>query len=179
MLCARVLGLLLALTFGMDHASVLQKVPAGLAAGFVATAAMSSLMLAARRVGLMGKLPPEKITDKALKAVGLRTSKRTAKGLSMTAHFAYGMTSGALFAGVIRGKVLRNHPVVEALAFTALVYVASYVGWIPALGIMPPPQRDRPGRPASMWLAHLVYGTVLGTLTARAQLARAPRQDGE
>lgn len=46
------------------------------------------------------------------------------------------------------------------------VYALSYKGWIPALEILPSPQRDRPGGPAarrSRW-PDVVYGAVLGRL---------------
>ena len=44
------------------------------------------------------------------------------------------------------------------------IYGVSYKGWIPALGILPPPEDDRPGRPAVMIAAHIVYGLTLGWL---------------
>ena len=33
-----------------------------------------------------------------------------------------------------------------------------------SLGILPPPERDQPGRPATMLLAHWVYGATLGAV---------------
>jgi len=42
-----------------------------------------------------------------------------------------------------------------------------YMGGLPALGIMPRADRDRPGRPQSMALAHIVYGGVLAALLRR------------
>jgi len=40
----------------------------------------------------------------------------------------------------------------------------NYAGWIPKVGIMPPPSRDRMGRPTSMILAHVVYGATLAAI---------------
>jgi hypothetical protein len=40
----------------------------------------------------------------------------------------------------------------------------SYAGWIPTLGILPEPSRDRKDRVASMVTAHLVYGVTLDRL---------------
>ena len=45
-----------------------------------------------------------------------------------------------------------------------LVWAAGYEGWVPMLGILPPAHRDRRSRVATMMLAHLVYGSVLGRL---------------
>jgi hypothetical protein len=42
------------------------------------------------------------------------------------------------------------------------VWLGSYAGWIPALDLLPPPDRDRRGRPPSMIVAHWVYGAALG-----------------
>ena len=55
------------------------------------------------------------------------------------------------------------------------VWAVSYKGWIPALGILPPPERDRPGRPVIMVAAHVVYGLVLGALVRAPETLGAPR----
>ena len=72
--------------------------------------------------------------------------------------------SEALFALVER----RPHPPVPTvpagILFGTAVWLVSYQGWVPALGIMAPPSRDRPGRPQAMLAAHLLYGAVLGVV---------------
>ena len=47
------------------------------------------------------------------------------------------------------------------------VWVASYFGWVPKLGLMKPPTRDRPDRSLVMLGAHLIFGGVLGKLSER------------
>ena len=44
------------------------------------------------------------------------------------------------------------------------IWLVSYQGWVPALGIMPAASRDRRGRVATMLAAHWVYGAALGVL---------------
>jgi hypothetical protein len=44
------------------------------------------------------------------------------------------------------------------------IWLVSYQGWVPALGIMPPASRDRRGRVATMLVAHWVYGAALREL---------------
>jgi len=55
---------------------------------------------------------------------------------------------------------------IEALA------VVSYMGWVPAVGLMPVATRDEPRRPVVMVLAHGVYGAVLGALVGRRSRRR-------
>lgn len=131
--------------------------------GGVATAAMSAVMLAAQRAGLLGRHPPEHIAERALHIAGIhKPSEETQDALATFLHFAFGMGMGALF-GVLQRRV--RVPIGGAplgIVFGSLVWAVSYKGWIPAFGIMPPPERDRPGRPQSMVLAHWVYGGTLG-----------------
>jgi hypothetical protein len=137
----------------------------GAAAGGVATLPMSGVMLAAGRAGLMGRQPPEAITDAALDAVGVeRPSETVEKSAAATAHLAFGVAMGAAFALIEHRFRPRRAPVADGIVFALAVWALSYKGWVPALGIMPPPEEDRPGRPQSMIAAHVVYGAALGAL---------------
>ena len=149
----------------------------GFAAGVAATAAMSVVMLAAQRLGFTGRLPPKKITDAMLSVVGVEDIVPSSVKNALTAanHFAFGGACGALFglghALARRGQgaaATHGVDVGAGLAFGTFVWAVSYAGWVPAVGIMPPPQNDRPGRPASMVIAHWVYGAVLAKLVARS-----------
>jgi len=135
----------------------------GAGAGTVATLAMSSLMLAAKAAGLLGSLPPEKITAYLLDRAGIRQSRKTQFVLASFNHFVFGAGGGAVF-GVAHLVLPRTLSLPLGLAFGSGIWALSYGGWIPALGIMPPPSRDRPGRPPAMLAAHLVYGGVLGAI---------------
>jgi hypothetical protein len=126
---------------------------------------MSTVMFAAKRLGLMGEMPPEKITARLLDRVGWRSrSGRSQDILSAVSHVGFGAASGALFAAVERRPRPPFPTVAAGMLFGAAVWFISYQGWVPALGIMAPPSRDRPGRPQAMFAAHLVYGAVLGAL---------------
>jgi len=152
----------------------------GLAGGVVATAAMSAVMLAAQKAGLLGEMPPEKITGRLLAAAGLRrkTPEGARQAFSMLLHFAFGGASGAAFGvahelwrtrsrTALRRSHARRVPLLAGLAFGTAIWASSYAGWVPALRIMPMPQRDRRGRPTSMVLAHWVFGAVLAKVVAR------------
>jgi hypothetical protein len=147
----------------------------GAAAGAAATIAMSGLMLAAKKAGVTGELPPEKITRKAMDGLDIPGGKDAVDVAASVAHLGYGMATGAAFA-LLRGSLLCDRPVSEGIAFAGLVWATSYFGWVPALGIMPPPTGDRPGRTITMIGAHALFGAVLGALTPRrARARRLPR----
>lgn len=143
----------------------------GAVAGTAATLPMSLLMLVAQKAGLMGKQPPEKITEAALdeaveEPVDEAVDEPVQDILATINHFAFGAAAGALF-GIVRRD---NVPVIaQGIAFGLTVWTVSYKGWVPALDIMPPAERDRSGRPESMIAAHVVFGGVLGALVDRLE----------
>lgn len=156
---------------------MLRDAAAGAAAGVVATVPMSGLMLAAQKAGLVGKQPPKRITEAALDAAGVQgRTEREEDALSALAHLAFGAGAGALFGVGARALPARAPRVPAGVAFGLLVWLASYAGWVPALGVLPPPGRDRPGRPVTMVLAHVVYGAVLGALHHKGREGRARRR---
>jgi hypothetical protein len=147
----------------------LRRLGAGACAGALATLPMTAVMLVAQRVGAMGRMPPAKITEAGLDAAGAESTPGPLKRAATAAlHVGFGAAAGALYAWWSgRGPGRRGIP--QGAAFGTLVWAVSYAGWVPALGIMAPPQRDRQGRPTSMLLAHWVYGGVLGAQVARAR----------
>lgn len=146
----------------------------GAIGGAAATVAMSAVMVAAEKRGWLGEQPPTLIAGAALDAVGLRARDERARDLlAVATHFGFGTATGALFGVLHRRLRPPIGPALHGAVYASLVWGLSYKGWIPALGIMPPPERDRPGRPAAMLLAHGVFGSVLGVV-----LDRRSRRDG-
>ena len=146
----------------------MRAVTDGAVGGLLATAVMSAAMLAAKRVGLLGEMPPERIAGAVLVAGGRGGwRERERDALAVVTHFGFGAAMGALFALVLRRLRPWIGPIPLGLIYGSLVWLISYRGWVPALGIMPPPERDRPGRPGSMVVAHWIYGSVLGALVGR------------
>jgi len=141
----------------------------GIRTGTLATVAMSAVMLAAKRVGLTGELPPMTITDAAADKmpVGFRPPERDRGALASVMHFAFGGLAGGLY-GILAKDVVRVVPgALLGILFASGIYAVSYLGWVPALSILPPAHRDRPGRVGTMLVAHWAYGALLGALTAR------------
>jgi hypothetical protein len=145
---------------------------AGLVGGLGATLLMSVVMLAARRAGVTPQLPPHKIAEKGIEEVKSGASGEGEEAVVATvAHFAFGAGAGALYGAMTAPVAPLPTPVALAagLAFGSAVWLVSYQGWVPALGIMPPASRDHPGRVATMVVAHWVFGAALAIAT------RAPR----
>ena len=139
----------------------------GFAAGALATVGMSAVMFAARRAGLLGRMPPERITSHVLDRFRISRSRESQDLLAAILHIGFGGAAGAVF-GVARRRVPVPGPgVLQGVVFGTAVWAVSYLGWVPALGIMPPPSRDRPGRPETMVAAHWLYGALLALLTDR------------
>jgi hypothetical protein len=147
----------------------------GALAGGIATGVMSGVMFAAKRAGLMGEMPPEKMTNRFLDRIGWRSRDTgTQDALASLAHIGFGAAAGSIYSAFQRGLGLPLPPILAGTLFGACVWLVSYQGWAPALGIMPPPRQDRPGRPQAMLLAHLVYGATLGLLVGRTARRRMP-----
>jgi hypothetical protein len=139
--------------------------------GAAGTAAMSAAMLAARRTGLMARLPPVIIAEGALDASGVEGEPPEARNLLATLlHFGFGVGAGAVFGLVHNRLRLPVWDSLQGLIFGSLVWLISYKGWVPALGLMPPPERDQPGRPTTMLLSHFVYGAILGLIVGRRRV---------
>jgi hypothetical protein len=125
-------------------------------AGIVGTMAMTSAM---RR--LHQKLPgeqrypltPREIIDSTAAQTDVKLSSESAKDITTAGHFAYGAACGSLVGALDP----RMSPASGALAGVA-VWLGSYLGWIPAAGILKPATDHPPRRNALMIGVHLVWG---------------------
>jgi hypothetical protein len=151
----------------------------GFLAGALATVAMSGVMILAKKGGLMGRMPPRLITRRVFRELGIWsvTMPPVEKVATAVAHVAFGGVAGAAFE-IARtrgfdGEASARRTVPAGILYASAIWVASYAGWVPRLGILPRPTRDRPGRQPSLVIAHWVYGAVLGRL-----LSRFPERSG-
>ena len=148
---------------------------AGALAGLAATAPMSLAMVVMERfLPLWDRypLPPTQITGKISRVVGLRQhmdrSQRDAA--VVVAHFAYGTLAGTLFPPVAR--TMRLSPVLRGVVFGIAVWTGSYLGWLPALGVLRPATEHPARRTALMITAHVIWGAVTGVLYERFRSVR-------
>ena len=53
-------------------------------------------------------------------------------------------------------------PLVSGMLFAVVVWALSYLGWLPALKILPPAHEHSARRNVFMIAAHLIWGSVMG-----------------
>lgn len=128
--------------------------------GALATVGMSAFLLGAQQLGLLGKQPPRIIVE----SLAPEATEEETRPTSIVAHFGYGAAAGAAYQLLARAV---RPTATSGAAYGLAVWAASYEGWLPWLGILPPAHRDRPGRRWTMVAAHLVYGATLGALTRK------------
>jgi uncharacterized membrane protein YagU involved in acid resistance len=125
----------------------------GAIAGFVATAAMTAAMRRLhRRLPERERypLPPREIEERTQGA----TDESTAGNLTLLSHFAFGAGAGAaMTAPKIPGPLLGS-------ALGVLVWLGSYMGWVPASRILRPATTHPLRRNLLMIAVHLVWGSV-------------------
>jgi uncharacterized membrane protein YagU involved in acid resistance len=146
----------------------------GLIAGLTATAPMTVAMeLMHRRLPRHEQypLPPRQITMKLADEVGLaeHLDEPQRRDATLLGHFAYGALTGALYGPI--AKRVPGNPLLKGAAFGVGLWAASYAGWLPAAGIMPPPARQPARRNALMILAHVVWGAATGLVADRLEEA--------
>ncbi|MEX0750042.1 MAG: DUF1440 domain-containing protein [Dehalococcoidia bacterium] len=145
--------------------SLIAPMIAGSVSGLVATAPMTLAMAV-----LHGRspwnardpLPPREITEELAERTGLAESmdEREVRAVTTANHFAYGAATGSLY-GVLADRVAVPR-VVSGLLFALSVWTISYMGWLPALRIMPPATQQPADRNAVMIAAHVVWGISMG-----------------
>jgi len=137
----------------------------GSLAGLIATVPMTTFMLAVQRILPQWQqyaLPPEKLTDKFAKRVGLRKhmDKQQLLIASFVSHLGFGVAAGAMYGPLTRIVPLPS--VLKGIVFGIVVWLAVYLGWLPAVGMSEAATKQPIQRNALMIAAHLVWGAVTG-----------------
>jgi uncharacterized membrane protein YagU involved in acid resistance len=149
---------------------LLSDLAAGAVAGFVATAPMTIVMQALHEQLPQRErypLPPSEIVnhlaDEA--GVGEQIDQPEHVALTLLAHFGYGAATGAVYAPLARE--LRPPALLGGVGFGLAVWGVSYLGLLPALGILRPATEHPARRNGLMIGAHIVWGAALGLLVER------------
>jgi uncharacterized membrane protein YagU involved in acid resistance len=163
----------------MDKRELLEDLVVGAIGGLLATVPMTIFMHAVHHrlpPGERYALPPKRITRRlgnalrpTLKEYPPRWDLPTYAG-----HFGYGTAAGAVFGALAHrsASTVRN-----AVGFGLAVWTASYLGWLPVVGLHPSATRDTARRNALMIAAHVVWGATLGMVVASIRARRSlPRR---
>jgi len=145
--------------------SLTARLTLGALAGFCATLPMTVAMNRLHRhLPLCQRypLPPREITE-SLPKMSLGASAAT-----VLHHFLFGAAGGALFAALTRRRDLAR-----GSAFGVIVWLTSYLGWIPAAGLLRPATDHHGLRNALMIAVHLVWGSVLSLALLELEAAAA------
>jgi len=147
-----------------------RQVLIGGTAGLLATLPMTAFMWAARaklRWYERYSMPPRQITMCLARATGLahHLDERRRTIATATAHFGYGSATGCLYGLIFRNPAVRQ--VSTGVAYGMAVWAGSYLGVLPALGILKPATQHPARRTVLMIGAHVVWGATLGYLTNR------------
>lgn len=155
-----------------ENRSLLRQTTRGAVSSLAASTLMGAVLLAAKKLGLLGEDPPRKLTRKTLDAVGIRARGDQLDAPTAAMHIGYGAMVGAVTGPLLERLESRPLRILGGVATGAAVWAVSYAGWIPAIGWMPAPHRDTPpARPWVMLGAHLIFGAALGAaLPSRSQV---------
>jgi hypothetical protein len=143
----------------------------GALAGTIATIAMTAAMRRLHRRLPKDErypLPPREITETVARRGDVVPSEEALRDAALTAHFAYGAATGALYA-----LLPRRNSVPFGAAYGLLVWAASYCGWVPAARILRPPTEHPARRNALMITAHLIWGAATAWTTNELRAARS------
>lgn len=147
----------------------LASVGTGFIAGILATIPMTVLMVVLHRflkVQERYPLPPRVIMSRLLGGhLGIAATVEGVdatelQAMTLVSHFAYGGACGSLLAAIEHFVSLPR--AVKGIVFGLVVWAASYMAWLPALGILPPATEQPPRRNAVMIASHIVWGVAAG-----------------
>jgi hypothetical protein len=140
----------------------------GAVAGFAATAPMTVVMWGLDRSWRVSeqKLPPEQITRNIARRTGLSRflDRGGKKAASWGSHFGYGTAGGAAYPLTV--ERLPASPAVKGPLYGLLIWALSYLGWLPAAGIMAPSTRQSRRRNIALVSSHVIWGLTCAVLYA-------------
>ncbi|MEA3003849.1 MAG: hypothetical protein QOH81_2637 [Sphingomonadales bacterium] len=112
-------------------------------------------------------LTPREIVDSTAKQAGIPLPSEAARDVTAAAHFAYGAVTGAMLAALNPDPKKKT-----GAAYGVAIWLASYMGWIPAVGILKPATRHPPRRNLLMIGVHLIWGAATAAAIRELRLAR-------
>jgi uncharacterized membrane protein YagU involved in acid resistance len=108
-------------------------------------------------------LPPRQVAEGLAEKAGVNEhlGEEEREAATWVSHFAFGTACGALY-GAVSGERLDGHSVLAGAGFGLAVWAGSYLGWLPAAGLLSPATEHPARRNALMIAAHVVWGATTG-----------------
>ncbi len=147
----------------------MSRILPGMLAGIAATVVMTAAMRRLHRhlpAEQQYELPPREIVDSM--GGSAQGSERGARDTALAAHFAFGGAAGGLFATLVPRPTLGT-----SCGYGLIVWVLSYLGWIPAARLLPPATHHPMERNLLMLAVHLLWGAALGASLNEIEHAKA------
>lgn len=113
-------------------------------------------------------LPPRLIVENAAEAADVEheLGEDEEYKLTVLAHFAYGAATGAIYSGALSAMDAKPGAA-NGVAYGLGVWTLSYLGLLPAVGLLEPATEHPARRNAVMIAAHVVWGASLGWAARR------------
>lgn len=160
----------------MQTEQLIARAASGAAAGLAATAVLHRVQgVFEQRVPAAAapirRDPGEFMVEQAESALPESARERIPEPVEKVAvkalHLGYGTTFGVLY-GMLRPR--GGNVLADGLALGLVTWAAGFLGWLPATGLLPPPDRQRPAQLLGPILEHAVYG--IATVSAWEALRR-------
>jgi hypothetical protein len=149
----------------MHHRNdILRRAALGAAGGLAGTLALQALMAATGRVlpqaqPSIREDPGQFMIDRAESLLPEPARERIPDAAEQAAAKAlgigYGLAFGALYGAL---RPAGGSPLIDGAVLGAACWAAGYLGWLPALGLMPPVWKQEPAQAIGPAAEHLVYG---------------------
>ena len=149
----------------------MDRILLGALAGLAATGPMTlamKLMHEQLPRGEQYPLPPRQVTEGLAEKAGVNEhlGEEEREAATWVSHVAYGAACGALY-GAVAGERVGGHPLLAGAGFGLAVWAGSYLGWLPAAGVLSPATEHPARRNALMIAAHVVWGATTGVVLER------------
>ncbi len=149
----------------------------GVLAGCAATAPMTVVMTALHRLLPRSEqypLPPSEIVEQIAETVHVEQHIDAQQHVALTllGHFGYGAAVGGGYA--LLAPRLPFGAVANGIVYGLGVWTVSYLGLLPAAGLLTPATEHPARRNALMIVAHVVWGAATGWLFAQMLKLRSP-----
>ncbi|MHB1416994.1 MAG: hypothetical protein ACYC1C_17235 [Chloroflexota bacterium] len=144
-----------------------EAVVGGMIGGLIGAMAMVPMMQMMKAMGLTREVFPKVVTRGLAERAGLEQAAQEPllAPLAYASHLLYGAGLGAVFGAIQRTWHLTTFPF--APLFGLFSYVIGFMGWLPALGIIPPLWRQQQPAGVMRMMGHIFYGLVLGMVFSR------------